>query len=194
MDTEHGVKVLREGRIVAFPTETSYGLACDPFNEKAIKKLHELKQEPNDKPVLLIVASKQMIEEIAEIGKNGAMLVEKFMPGPLTLIAKKKKSVPDFLCKEKVAFRISSNEIANELSKKFGKPITGTSANLHGRKPACSVEEIRKYFGDKLMVIGTETLEEKEPSTIFDLEEMRVIREGKISKEEIIKALTEQGK
>ncbi|MFH1391797.1 MAG: L-threonylcarbamoyladenylate synthase [Candidatus Diapherotrites archaeon] len=189
MEIEKAVKEIREGKIVAFPTETSYGLACDPFNEKAIRKLHELKKEPLDKPVLLIVASKQMIDEIAELGKNGSKLVEKFMPGPLTLIAKKKKMVPDFLCKEKVAFRISSNEIANQLSRKFGKSITGTSANLHGKPPAFSGEEVKKYFGEEMLLIDSGTLPKTEASTIYNLEEMKIVREGSISEKEIRKVL-----
>ncbi|MCR4334914.1 MAG: L-threonylcarbamoyladenylate synthase [archaeon] len=188
-EIEKGVTALREGKIIAFPTETSYGLACDPFNEKAIKKLHEMKKEHYDKPVLLIVASKQMIDELADLGENGLKLVEKFMPGPLTLIAKKKKSVPDFLSKEKVGFRISSNEIANQLSRKFGKPITATSANLHGKKPAFSGEEVKKYFGEEILLIDAGTLPKAEPSTVYDLEENKIVRKGKISEKEIQKAL-----
>ncbi|MAG17986.1 MAG: threonylcarbamoyl-AMP synthase [Candidatus Diapherotrites archaeon] len=189
MEIEKFVKEIRKGNIVAFPTETSYGLACDPFNEKAVRKLHELKKEPLDKPILLIVASKQMIDEIANLGENGLKLVEKFMPGPLTLIAKKRKSVPDFLSKEKVAFRISSNEIANKLSRKFGKPITGTSANLHEKKPAFSEKEVKKYFGEEILLIDAGKLQKSEASTIFDLEEKKIIREGPVSEKEIKKVL-----
>lgn len=185
---EETLKTLKEGGIVAVPTETSYGLACDPFNEKAVKRLQELKKEPTNKPVLLLVANKQMIEEIVEMNEKLEKLIEKFLPGPLTIIAKKKKRIPNFIAKEKVAFRISGHEAARELSKKFGKPITGTSANLHGEKPAYSVEKVKEYFpGIEVMDAGT--LEEKEASTIFDLEEMKVIRKGPISEEEILKTL-----
>ncbi|MCH7902444.1 threonylcarbamoyl-AMP synthase [archaeon] len=185
---EETLKTLKEGGIVCIPTETSYGLACDPFNEKAVKKLHEIKKEPTNKPVLLLVANKQMIEEIVEMNEKLEKLIEKFLPGPLTIIAKKKKRIPDFIAKEKVAFRISGHKDARELSKKFGKPITGTSANLHGEKPAYSVEKVKEYFPG-IEVIDAGTLEEKEASTIFDLEEMKVIREGPIAEEEILKTL-----
>ena len=167
---EETLKTLKEGGIVCIPTETSYGLACDPFNEKAVKKLHEIKKEPTNKPVLLLVANKQMIEEIVEMNEKLEKLIEKFLPGPLTIIAKKKKRIPDFIAKE------------------FGKPITGTSANLHGEKPAYSVEKVKEYFPG-IEVIDAGTLEEKEASTIFDLEEMKVIREGPIAEEEILKTL-----
>lgn len=189
MNTEDAVKALKKGGIVAIPTESSYGLACDPFNEKAVRKLHELKKEPMDKPVLLLVATRQMIQEIAELTPQTELLIEKFMPGPLTLLAKKKRSVPDLISKEKVAFRIPDNKIAIEISKKFGKPITGTSANLHGEKPAFSPEEVRKYFGKDFSIVDGGKLEENAPSTIYDAEEKKVIRKGPISEAELKKAL-----
>ena len=182
------VKQIKEGKIIAFPTETSYGLACDPFNEKAVQELHQLKKEPFDKPVLLIVDSIQMIEEIAELNEKARVLIETFMPGPLTIIAKKKKILPDFLSKKTIAFRISENEIARELSRKFGKPITATSANLHGQEPAFSPEEIRNYFGN-IPIIDTGKLEKQEPSTIYDITTNKIIRKGKITKNRINKVL-----
>jgi len=188
MNVIEGVKLIKEGKIIAFPTETSYGLACDPFNEKAVRELHELKKEPFDKPVLLIVASMQMIEEIAILNEKNRALIKKFMPGPLTLIGKKKKYLPDFLCKETVAFRISENKIARELSKKLGKPITATSANLHGKEPAFSKKEIEKYFG-KIPIIDAGKLEKQEPSTIYDITTNKIIRKGKITQNEINKVL-----
>jgi len=188
MNTDEGVKLLKEGKIIAFPTETSYGLACDPFNEKAVRELHELKKEPFDKPVLLIVDSIQMIEKIAILNEKARALIETFMPGPLTIIAKKKKTLPDFLSKETIAFRISENEIARELSRKFRKPITGTSANLHGKEPAFSKEEIENYFGN-IPLIDAGKLEKQEPSTIYDITTNKIIRKGKITKKEINKVL-----
>ena len=178
------IKILREGGIVAFPTESSYGLACDPFNEKAIRKLHELKKEPFDKPVLLICASKHMVHEIAFLDANGEKIVDKLMPAPLTLVAKKKKSVPDFLSKETVAFRIPSNEIAREFSKKFGKPITATSANLHGKEPAFTVKQVEKYFPG-LAILDGGKLKKIKPSTIFDLTKNKIIRNGPINMKKI---------
>lgn len=191
MNTEEAIKILKSGGIVAFPTESSYGLACDPFNEKAVKKLHELKKEPFDKPVLLICASKQMAHEIAVLDAVGEKILDSFMPGPLTLVAKKKKNVPDFLSKETVAFRISSNEIARELSRKFGKPITATSANLHGKDPAFTVKQVEKYF-PRIAIIDAGKLKKTKPSTIFDLTQNKIIRKGPISGKEINRALSEK--
>ena len=188
MNLIDGVKLIKEGKIIAFPTETSYGLACDPFNEKAVQELHQLKKEPFDKPVLLIVDSMQMIEEIAVLNEKARLLIETFMPGPLTIIAKKKKTLPDFLSKKTIAFRISENEIARELSRKFGKPITATSANLHRKEPAFNPEEIRNYFGN-IPIIDAGKLEKQEPSTIYDITTNKIIREGKITKNRINKVL-----
>ncbi|MCR4369309.1 MAG: L-threonylcarbamoyladenylate synthase [archaeon] len=187
---EDAVAMLRKGGVVAFPTESSYGLAVDPFNEKAVKKLRELKQEPAGKPMILICASKQMCRKIAFLDERAKRIVDSLMPGALTLVAKKKACIPDFLSKETVAFRISSNEIARELSRKFGKAITATSANLHGKEPAFSPKEVEKYFGAKVdLVIDGGKLKKSEPSTIFDLEKMRVLRKGPVRRNAIIKAM-----
>ncbi|MCK4738683.1 MAG: threonylcarbamoyl-AMP synthase [Deltaproteobacteria bacterium] len=194
---ESAVNALKEGRIVAYPTETFYGLAVDPFNKKALEKLFKVKGRSPEKPIGLIISDIKMVGLVAKkpwpplLGK----LSKEYWPGPLTIILNAKDSLPKILTggTEKIALRVSSNLTARKLSNKFALPITATSANPEGKPPATSPEEVLSYFEDKVNILIDEgRLKAKQPSTIIDLTETypqnqmpRIIRGGEITESEI---------
>lgn len=181
-------KVIKNGGTVIFPTETAYGIAVDATNEQAIDKVYEMKQRPREKGLTAIVSSLQQAEKYANLSEDEKKIVEEFMPGPLTLVAEKKDSVPDNL-NEQFAFRISSSETARKLAEDL--PITATSANISGRETSYSVDDISeelKELADFIIDIGE--LDQGPTSTIAELKDNLIIhREGPIKKEEIQKVL-----
>lgn len=184
------VKALQEGKVIAFPTETSYGLATDAENEAAIAKVRSIKRMGNEKPISIIVADLKMAERYGKIDQSTKKLISRFMPGPLTLIVNKTPVVPDILAKESIAFRISSHKIAEGLTKKLGKAITATSANVTGEKPCYSAEEIVHTIGNDVdLLIDYGKLPKRKASTLFDVRQKKVLRQGKISEKQIEKAL-----
>jgi L-threonylcarbamoyladenylate synthase len=150
---DRAIECIREGGIVAFPTETYYGLAVNPFSLAAVKKLFQVKKRQADKPLLLLIENTAQLQSITEnIPPEYVPLIEKYWPGPLTLVFPARKEV----CKQltgnsgTIGVRVSSHPIAAELVKRMGKPITATSANISGHRPACTAEEVATIFGKSL--------------------------------------------
>jgi L-threonylcarbamoyladenylate synthase len=150
---EKAVACIREGGIVAFPTETYYGLAVDPDSHSAITNLFKIKRRQGDKPLLLLISRMDQLQLIAErIPHEYVPLMEKYWPGPLTLVFPAKHDICCQLTGNSgtIGVRISSHPIAGELVRKMGKPITATSANISGFKPAGTAAEVIKIFGNSL--------------------------------------------
>lgn len=188
--TGPALKVLREGGIIVYPTETSYGIGADALNSEAVERVHRAKQQPSDKPISVIVASEEQAEQVAEIDEKAMRLIHNFMPGPLTLICKQRETVPKNLTSNGIAFRISSNRFARELAEKFGGPITATSANLHGQPAIYSAKEAIEVFGQRVdLIVDAGDLPKKEASTIYCNITGKFFREGEIKREEILEAL-----
>ncbi|MFH0785829.1 MAG: L-threonylcarbamoyladenylate synthase [Pseudomonadota bacterium] len=150
---DQAVKCIREGGIVAFPTETYYGLAVDPDSLVAVTRLFKLKRRQAEKPLLLLIDSREQLQSIAEnIPTQFIPLMEKYWPGPLTLVFPARKEI----CRQltgnsgSVGVRISSHPLARELVRRMGKPITATSANISGQHPASTAAEVKAMFGDSL--------------------------------------------
>lgn len=142
--------ILRNGGVVAFPTETYYGLAVDPFNREALARLFALKGRSAAKPVLLIIDNpSQLSTLVTEIPAPLAPLMEKFWPGPLTLVFPGLASLPGMLTGGlgTIGVRISSHLVARRLVRAFGGPITATSANLSGHPAASSADGVREQLG-----------------------------------------------
>jgi len=184
--------LLREGKIIAYPTETSYGIGANALDEKAVKRVHEVKGQGFGKPISVIVPSLDAAKKIGKIGKDAEKLVNEFMPGPLTLVVDKKENVPDALSEGGIAFRISSNPVANGIARIFKGAITATSANLTGEEPIFSGEEAAEKLGGKVdLIVDCGSLEKKEASTIFDMRTGKVLREGPVKGKEIMRVLGE---
>jgi len=145
--------VLRSGGVVAFPTETYYGLAVDPFNQAAVSRLFALKGRSPDKPVLLIIDnSSQLARLVAEIPPPFPLLMERFWPGPLTLVFPAAQSLPAMLTGSRgtIGVRVSSNPVAQKLVKAFGRPITATSANFSGQPAAVAADGVFAQLGPEV--------------------------------------------
>jgi len=183
---------IKNGGLVIYPTETSYGIAADATNEEAVKKVFKVKNRPFSKPIPIIIDSIERMEKCGVLGERSRFIAEKFMPGPLTLIIDK-KGLPDVLNPKEIAFRISSHPIAFKLSKSTGCPITSTSANLSGEPPLYRVDDVITVFRGKVdVILDYGDLPKIKPSTIADLraETVKIIREGPISEEEIKRNLS----
>ncbi len=144
------VSVLEQGGIVAFPTETFYGLAVDPFNEKALEKLFSLKGRPLYKPFLVLIQDEtQLSELVRSIPQTFRPLMEAFWPGPLTLVFPAGPGLSSLLTGESatIGVRISPHPVARIFGQIWGRPMTATSANLSGMPASSTAEEVRHFFG-----------------------------------------------
>lgn len=192
-------EVLQKGGIIAYPTETFYGLGVKFDIHESLKKLYELKKRPEEKAMPLIIGdtgslrkivSEKWIEDIPSTVKS---LMDRFWPGPLTLLVPAMEGLSPYLTANtgKVAVRIPGESFALGLAKKAGIPITATSANLSGMPPAERAEEVVRYFGGgiDLLIDGGRTTGGS-PSTIVDVSEGRIdiVREGAISRDRIEKS------
>ncbi len=150
---ENGIKeaaaCIREGGIVAFPTETYYGLAVDADCEKAIERLFEIKKRGLDQPLLLLVESRAALQQVvADVPEIYNTLMTMYWPGALTLIFPAKPCVSKIITggTDTVGVRISSHPLAQQLVVEMGKAITATSANFSGMPPAVSAFDVKKIF------------------------------------------------
>ena len=186
--------MIRAGELVAFPTETVYGLGADGLNEQARKKIFLAKGRPAEKLLTLHVAGLEQVERVAKISATAEKLFEKFCPGPLTIILQKAENLPDFVTngKNTVGIRFPDNEIALKLIKISNCPIAAPSANISGKAPPKNAREVLKNLSGSVPVI----LDGGEcrfgiSSTIIDLSENepKILRTGAISPELIKKFL-----
>lgn len=181
------------GEVIAHPTETIYGLAGDVFSKKAVKKIYDLKMRDYGLPIAIIVANMTMLRElVAFIPERAEVLMRRFWPGPLTILFEVKDSFPKSLVTntKKVGVRISSHPITSALVNRCGRPITTTSANRSGFPPSLHVRHVQKYFGNRLpCIIDGGECEPSRGSTVVDVtdETMRIIRDGTISADEVIR-------
>lgn len=184
-------KVIRNGGIVIFPTETVYGIGTNGFDEKSIKKIYELKRRDSNKPISLLVSNIEMVEMVAkDISDLEYKLMRKFWPGPFTIILKKKSIVPDILTSngDTVGVRMPSGEIAKKLIEYAEVPIAAPSANISGKPSGIDINDIMKDFEGKVdCIIDNGISELGVASTIVKVVDNipYVLREGIITKEQI---------
>ena len=170
------IEVMANGGVVLYPTDTVYGLGANIFNKKAVKKVFELKKRILTKPLSILVQNLEDIEIIAKIGSYERENINKYLPGPYTLILNKKSVVSRTVTGRlrQVGVRIPDNNIARNLAKIF--PITTTSANLAGLEVHQSIEDIiNQLNGEVDLVIDVGTLKQSHPSTIIDLSTKELI-------------------
>ena len=188
-------KIIKEGGIVAFPTETFYGLATLALDIKALKKLFSLKKRPFSLPIAIIINNKSTVYDITkEVSKDAEKLMERFWPGPLTLVFWAKAHTPDLLTSGmgKIGIRISSHKVASSLAQSVDSPITATSANISGEANPTNVNQIENAFGNGVNLIldgGRASL--NKASTILDVttKPFKILREGAVPKNEIFSCL-----
>jgi L-threonylcarbamoyladenylate synthase len=170
---EKVLEALRAGKLVVYPTDTVYGLGADALSKEAVDRVYEVKQRPREQPISILVADFDMLYRYANVSQAQKKVLEEQLPGPYTFILepKEKMSVSD----SSVGFRIPKHW-CTKIAKEFGKPITTTSANIHGRETPATITELRKTFGDRVEVyVDGGTLSGK-PSTVIDLTTSKTVR------------------
>ena len=183
--------IIRQGGIVVFPTETVYGIGTNGLDSKAISKVYHVKQRPLNKPISLLVSSLEMVKAVTEnISDIEYKLMEAFFPGPLTIILKKNKLVPNNLTNntDTVGIRLPDNIIARKLIEYANVPIATPSANISGKPSGINIQEIIKDFGDKVDYYidgGPSKLGIGSTIVKIDGNEPIILRKGSISEEEI---------
>jgi len=183
-------ELVSKGEIVVYPTETAYAVGCRITSKKAVERIYKIKKRSTKKALPVIMADEKMAKKYCFLDKTAGKLMKKFMPGALSLIVPKKKNIPSFLAKKEIAFRLSSNKVAQKLCKAVGEPLVSTSANIEGKAEKYSAEEAIKELGEEIdIVIDAGRIPKRKPSTIWHVKEERIVRKGKISEKEILKAL-----
>ncbi len=168
---------LKAGGVIAYPTESCYGLGCYPESFKAVSRLLEIKKRPQSKGLILIAGKLRQIERyIAHPPRQDSLL--KYWPGPYTLLLRASRRVPKWVKgrHDKIALRITAHWGAAKLCNALGRALVSTSANLSGMKPAKSYRECARRFGGSVLVIPGRIGKRKNPSTILDFETGKVLR------------------
>ncbi|MFA5374710.1 MAG: L-threonylcarbamoyladenylate synthase [Dehalococcoidia bacterium] len=188
---ERAVRILKNGGIVAFPTDTIYGLGANAFDEDAVLRIYEAKIRPRNFALTLLLADTSQIKLVAEdIPKMAWKLAEKFMPGALTIVLNKSMAVSNMITGDgnTVAVRIPNHPVPIALVKGLGAPITGTSANISGGNNPLTAEDVFKQLRYRIdMIIDGGRCPIGVSSTVLDLttNPPKIIREGAISRDQI---------
>ena len=187
------VSILKEGGVVAYPTDTVYGLGADAFNEEAIRRIYRIKKRPLSRPLSILIADMSDLVQVADnLSEMACLLTDYFWPGGLTIVVSKKPLLPEWLTAgvNTVAVRIPDNQLARDLIRSLGSPLIGTSANLSGYPSITSADDVRAQIGDAVdfIIDGGVCLGGAE-STIVDVTggALVVLREGAISRDAIAK-------
>tara|TARA_B100000029_G_scaffold40169_1_gene37459 strand:- start:481 stop:1098 length:618 start_codon:yes stop_codon:yes gene_type:complete len=190
------VKEILNGKIVFVPTDTVYGIAANPFNNNAVKKIYLLKKRSLKNSLILLCSNLKMAKKYAIFNKIAIKLTKLFWPGPLTLILKKKSNLKiskKWISKNNsIGVRIPNNEILLKIIKKCKIPIFCTSANISGEKNINSIKNIKKKFkNNNLILIEDDKIIFKKESTIIDVtnNNINILRKGILKKKELSKII-----
>lgn len=191
------VQYIKGGEVVAYPTETFYGLGVDVYNEKAIKKLYKLKQRDYGLPISVLVSDMEMLGKVVtEVSDSARQLIKSFWPGPLTICFPAARTISRSLITNtgKIGVRISSHPVATAIIRELGGPITTTSANLSSFPPSLNIKHVQNYFKDRIpFILDAGEAEPSRGSTVVDVagDTMAVIRDGAIPADEVIRKFQE---
>lgn len=183
--------IIRRGGIVAFPTETVYGLGADAFNPMAVARIFEVKQRPSFDPLIVHVANRNQLDQlVTEIPSRALRLMERFWPGPLTVVLNKKEEVPEIVTAglPSVAVRMPKHSMALALIEASGIPLAAPSANPFGYVSPTTAEHVQEQLGDRVdFILDGGPCEVGVESTIISFveNEPRLLRPGGIPLEEI---------
>ena len=203
---DEAVEALRDGGVVAFPTDTLYGLGADAFREDAVERVFEIKGRPSKMALPLLLGGARDLELVAtDIPDSAWALVARFWPGPLTLILKSAPEVPAIVTGggATVAVRVPNHPVPLQLTQRLGRPITGTSANVTGGPDPKTADDVKRALGDRVDYIVEQSLGEQglgqiattlgTPSTVLDLSgaTARLARQGAIHLDVLLSAIPE---
>jgi L-threonylcarbamoyladenylate synthase len=183
-----GGRIIANGGVIAFRTDTFYGLGADPLNPKAIRKVKELKGREDDKPILLLISDLNQVDKFVAQSNFFKFVAARHWPAPLTLIGVSLPHVPIELTAgtNSLGIRLPDNEDVRDFVRVCGGALTATSANISGQPPARTAQEVENYFPTEIdLIIDGGEATATEPSTVLDLHDggVRLVREGAISRE-----------
>jgi L-threonylcarbamoyladenylate synthase len=193
-DRNAAVELLRQGDVVALPTETVYGLAADAFNPIAVAKIFEAKGRPRFDPLIVHLPDRDWLEKVADILPQDQQLVlkltERFWPGPFTIVLPKREVVPGIVTAglETVAVRISTHPVFADIVQAFGKPLAAPSANRFGRISPTSANHVLDELGGQILLIidaGPATHGIESTIVAVHAEKIDILRRGPIASEEL---------
>ena len=186
---EKALEALQNHQVIAFPTETVFGLGVFYDDYEAYELLNKVKRRKEDKPYTMMLSKVDDIFEYADVDNKYLNVIKKYMPGSLTILVRSKDNVPGYVTHDTgvIGVRIPSNKEALELLSYVKKPLLVPSANRSDQVPALTSEEVAAIFGDEIKAVVPGQIQSGEPSTIVDLtgSEMKLIRKGPIPFEEL---------
>ncbi len=163
----------KKGKVIAYPTDTIYGLGCAAADEQAIKRIYQIKQITAPRPYIILVSSLAMLKKYAYIKQKKIAYLNKVWPGPVTVVLKSRNNLPaNILGPDKsIAARLPKNDFLIKIIKGLGKPIVSTSLNLSGQPNLTDLNKIKAYFKDNKpdLAINAGSLPKRRPSKIIDL-------------------------
>ena len=183
-------RIIADGGVIAFRTDTFYGLGADPLNRAAIARIRELKGREDDKPILLLISDEDQVDRFIKQSAFFKMVAKGKWPAPLTLIGASLPEVPTELtaATRTLGVRLPDDDNVRSLVRTCGGALTATSANVSGQPPARTAREVENYFPDGIdLIIDGGVTSATEPSTVMDLSgtEPRLIREGALARGEL---------
>lgn len=185
-------KILSKGGLISFPTETVFGFGVVYDDEKAYERLLKVKRRPTEQPFTLMCADRTDIDEFAYVDERARKLINAFFPGQFTIILKAKENLPKWVSSKEgnVGIRVPDYQVIQNLIRAVGKPLLVPSANRHGEPPLLNSDDVYRVFKEEVdAVIEGESISNI-PSTIVIVgEDVKIIREGYITKEDIQKVL-----
>ena len=188
---EKALEIINHGGIVVYPTDTVYGIGCNPYNKEAVKKIYDIKSRDISKSLPVLTYSTETAEKIVAIDEFTKKIIKKFWPGPLTIIL---KLIDDDLKKslflnEKIAIRVPNHKCTLEILKGCNF-LVGTSANISGHSSFTNPDECFRNIENYDIFVDGGTITSKAESTIIEIEneKIKILREGSLTKEEILEA------
>jgi L-threonylcarbamoyladenylate synthase len=180
--------IINNGGTIVYPTETLYGLGANALSEISVRRVFVVKGRPHGKPIPLLVKDIEMFDQIAYVTEQASKLIDRFLPGALTLVLNQKVKLPELITADtgKVAVRISSHPFVRRLFEYISQPLTATSANFSGRNNLYDINEVIDAFRSSVdLIIDSGSLQPSKGSTVVDLTQTppSIIREGEISRE-----------
>jgi len=185
------IAILKAGGIVAYPTDTVYGLGADGFNERAVNRIYRIKKRPPTQPLSVLIADEAEMARLADsVPDSARRLAGEFWPGGLTIVVRKAPQVPLWVTggSDTIGVRVPNHPVTLELIRGLGKPLIGTSANLSGSPSCTNAEEVRAQLGESVdFILDGGVCPGGIESTVVDVtgELPRILREGAIPRHEI---------
>lgn len=180
---DQAAEIIRNGGIVAYPTDTNYGFGCDIFNKKAIERVYWLKNKDPKQPLSFVCADLKDLSRYAVVENFAFKLMQRLLPGPYTFVLRATKLVPRLMLTQRktVGIRVPDNPIALAIVKTLGHPIVNTSVRLHGSGIFTDPQEIRLQFGSEVDAVIDGGIIVSEPSTVVEMMSSppEVLRYGK---------------